>query len=127
MKEPLNTTNQDEKLSKAQFNSVWKWCGDVAEILRKEGKSMYVVLERMKRNDFLVESMPTKNSIKELVWKSFQQAIIGTESFKDLKKRQDIDLIIEPIIKFFAEDGIILPNFPSEEEKQIKSGLYDNY
>ena len=109
-----NPTPED-KITEAQFRSIHKWFGDVAKELRKEGKTMSVVLEAIKRNNYIAEMPVSKEAVKSIA-KMFMEATIGKTSTLELSKKEDIDIVLDTMTKFFGQDmGVGLPPFPSHE------------
>ena len=56
-------------------------------------------------------------SIKELMIKPLMKQILKKTSTTQLL-RCELDRIIDPLFRYFASKGVILPDFPSEETKQ---------
>jgi hypothetical protein len=106
---------QEPKITEAQFRSIHKWFGDVAKELRKEGKTMHAVLEAIKRNDYIAEMPVSKEAVKSVA-KMFMEATIGKNSTLELSKKEDIDILLDTMTKFFGQEmGVTLPPFPSME------------
>lgn len=63
-----------------------------------------------------------ERSVKELIWRPIQQALLGVKSTTELKKTQDIERIYDHINRFLSENfglHIPFPNDPTKnEEKQ---------
>ena len=112
MKEPLNTTPEPEKLTKAQFDSLHLWFELLAQELQNRGLTM---------NGFIKYPInPTKESVKQLIFKPILEATFGKKSTKELSKKREIDNCIDSIVVMFADmkSDIVVPNFPSQEETE---------
>lgn len=60
----------------------------------------------------------SSESVKSLVWRPIQKALLGKRSTTELKKQQDIDRVYEHINRFLSEQfGIHVP-FPVNPDKQ---------
>jgi hypothetical protein len=56
-------------------------------------------------------------TIKELVWRPIQKALLGVTSTRDLKKTEDIDRVYEHVNRFLGEKlGVHVP-FPNDPDK----------
>ena len=95
----------------------------LAKEFQKEGITMTTILQK-----FIVDTPATKTTIKELMWKPLQSAILEKDSTTKLLKQEEIDLIYDSLNKFTSETfGISVP-FPSYENivyqsEDIKGGL----
>ncbi len=58
------------------------------------------------------------NSVKELLWRPAQQAILKKKSTTELSKQQDIDLIYDHLNRHLSEKFKIHIPFPVDEEYQ---------
>ena len=102
----------EEKLSRQQMKSLNFWCGQISIVLRQEGMTMNKVIEIMKN----FELPPTKEVVKELVFKPIMTALFKKTSTTELCRKKEIDDISQTMIMNFGKWGITLPPFPSEEE-----------
>ena len=103
---------EEEKLSRQQMKSLNFWCGQIATVLRESGMTMNKVIEIMKN----FELPPTKEVVKELVFKPIMTALFKKTSTTELCRKKEIDDISQTMIMNFGKWGITLPPFPSEEE-----------
>jgi len=103
---------EEEKLSRQQMKSLNFWCGQISTVLRQEGMTMNKVIEIMKN----FELPPTKEVVKELVFKPIMTALFKKTSTTELCRKKEIDDISQTMIMNFGKWGITLPPFPSEEE-----------
>ena len=102
----------DTKLTKAQFDSLHLWLEQLAETLRAEGIDMKTLLETIK-----YPIIPTKDSVKELLFKPILKVLTGKDSTKDINRKGEIDDCVDVICKALGERGIKVPLFPSYENK----------
>lgn len=100
-----------QALSRAQQNSIWLWCSLIASELSKHEVSMVQLLASMRRS---ADIYPTKDSVREFIWKPVQKAITGKQSMTYLE-RTELDQIIDPIAKFLGESHYLDVAFPSKE------------
>ena len=103
---------EEEKLSRQQMKSLNFWCGQISTVLRREGMTMNKVIEIMKN----FELPPTKEVVKELVFKPIMTALFKKTSTTELCRKKEIDDNSQTMIMNFGKWGITLPPFPSEEE-----------
>ena len=83
----------------------------VAKELNAAGLEIEKVISHSK-----VEIPWTKESVKELLWKTCQRSMLGKESTKELSKFEEIDRIWEVMNRFLAKLGVEIVAFPSFEE-----------
>ena len=103
---------EEEKLTNQQRKALHLWCGQIATVLRESGMTMNKVIEIMKN----FELPPTKEVVKELVFKPIMTALFKKTSTTELCRKKEIDDISQTMIMNFGKWGITLPPFPSEEE-----------
>lgn len=70
----------------------------------------------------------TQILVKETLWKPIQMTLFNKESTIDIST-QEINQILDTIIKFFGENGLLLtfPSKISEYENYLKNNNYKNY
>lgn len=72
-----------------------------------------------------------ERSVKELIWRPIQKALLGVTSTADLKKTQDIDRVYEHVNRFLGEKlgvHVPFPNNPDKyKEQQYISAPKTNY
>ena len=83
----------------------------VAKALNDAGLEIEEVIKHSK-----VDIPWTKDSVKELLWKTCQRSMLGKESTTELSKHDEIDRIWEVMNRFLAKLGIEMVGFPSFEE-----------
>ena len=100
-----------------QNNSLHSWCSQVAKELNEKGLTVQEVLKKTIDLDW------NTYRVKDILWKSVQEALTGKKSTTQLDKTKEIDEIWEHLNRFLGQkcDGIYVP-FPHEvkvEEKPI--------
>lgn len=93
----------------SQNNSIHLYCEMIAETLNDLGHTFSFMAIRGKT----VEIRYTRELVKETIWKPIQDALFGKKSTTELTTTE-VNEIVEPLIRFFAERDIYLP-FPSQE------------
>ena len=101
----------NETLTNQQRKAMHLWFELVANVLSEQGKTMNQVITAPIR--------PTKENVKEMIFKPVMQATFNKMSTNELCKQKEIDTIVDTIIQTFGEMGITLPNFPSIEEQNF--------
>lgn len=113
------TPFEEKRRTISQNRALHLWYEQLAKTLNEEGKSMQMVL-----NKFVVDAPVTKNSVKELIWRPLQEALLGKISTTELLKKEEIDQVYEALVKFFGQElEVQVPPFPSQEEvfyRQLK-------
>jgi hypothetical protein len=108
--ETTKDTISEQSRTTAQNNSLHLYFDLLAKEFQKEGITMTTVLQK-----FIVDTPATKTTIKELMWKPLQLAMLEKESTTKLSKKEEIDLVYDALNKFTSETfGISIP-FPSHE------------
>jgi len=102
-----------------QNNALHKYLELVAEALNREGHTMQDVVKAIRR----AEIRPTKEALKEVVWRPLQQIILGKTSTTELTK-QDIDPVYEAMNKWLGQEFQIHIPFPADETKINNSPSY---
>jgi len=104
---------EEKKRTEAQNRSLHLWYEQLAKLLNENGITMTTVLQK-----FILDTPATKYTVKELLWRPLQQALVGKYSTKELLKQQEIDQIYDSLVKFFGEQmELEIPPFPSYENK----------
>lgn len=81
----------------------------VARELINKGYTLQDVVAQIKK----AEITPTKDNLKEVVWRPMQIAVLGKERSRDLTK-QEVDKVYEPISMWLSKNFEIDLPFPSE-------------
>lgn len=84
----------------------------LADALDREGHTLQDVVKEIRK----AEIRPTKDNMKEVVWKPMQEALYGTQSTTELTTAQ-VDRVYEAINFFISQRFFIHIPFPSEETK----------
>lgn len=115
--ETSKTTSPEEKRrTSAQNNALHLWYELLAKELNDKGIAMTTVLQK-----FILDTPATKYTVKELIWRPLQIALLGKTSTTELLKKEEIDQIYDSLVKFFAETmELEIPHFPSMEEVFFK-------
>ncbi len=99
---PIQRTDQQNKALHLYFEML-------AEELNSGGLTVQMVMKEKMELDW------TKIMVKELLWKSTQKTLLGTQSTKDLAKQEDIDTVYDHLNRHLSEKfGVHVP-FPSHE------------
>ena len=95
-----------------QNSALHLWFDQLAEVLNASGFSVQKVLSKKMDMDW------TKESVKELLWRSAQIAITQKTSTTELDKVNEIDLIYDHLCRHLGEKfGIETPPFPNDPTK----------
>ena len=101
----------DKKRTIQQNNALHKYCELVASALNDAGLNIEEVLK-----NFTFELDWTKDSVKEILWRTAQKRLLKKYSTTELKKQGDIDKVWEAMNRFLAKLGVESIPFPSEEQ-----------
>lgn len=93
-----------------QNKAIHKYLEMVSEALDREGHTMQDVIKAIKR----AEIRPTKNALKEVVWKPLQEIVLGKTSTTELETK-DVDKIYEIMNKWLGDHFELHVPFPTEE------------
>lgn len=103
-----------------QNNSIHKYLELVARELENGGHTMQDVVKVITR----VEITPTKENVKEIIWREIQKALFGKKSTTELSTAE-VSKVYEVMAMFLAREfGISLP-FPSEENTEEYLSSYE--
>ena len=81
----------------------------VLEVLRDDGLDLREAMPKV------IDIIPTKESVKEMIWKPVMMAMFHKQSTTQLNKSKEIDKVVDVITKALGERGISIPPFPSWE------------
>lgn len=98
----------------AQNSAIHLYLEWVARELINKGYTLQNVIAQIKK----AEITPTKDNLKEVLWRPMQMAVLNKESTKDLSKFE-IDSVYQPLSMFLAKNFEIDLPFPSDDEKQL--------
>lgn len=93
-----------------QNRAIHKYLEMVAKELANGGHTMQDVVKVITK----IEITPTKENVKEIIWREIQKAMYGIFSTKDLETAQ-VSKIYEVMAMFLAREFEISLPFPSEE------------
>lgn len=94
-----------------QNKALHKYCELVAKSLNDAGLTIEEVLQH-----FTMEIQWTKESVKEILWKTAQRRMFNKESTKDLDRAKEITEIWEVMNRFLAKLKVESIPFPSLEQ-----------
>lgn len=100
----------EEQRTIQQNKSIHKYCTMVAEELSNQGQTMQNVIKHITR----VEIHPTKENVKEIIWREIQKALFGKQSTTELNTSQ-VDKVYQVMSQFLAREFEIDLPFPSKE------------
>lgn len=105
----IEPTKEREKRTYHQNRALHLWFEMVAQELNAAGYTVQLVLKEKVDIDW------DKDKVKELLWRTAQQAITGKKSTTELWKTEDIDKIYEHLNRHLGEKfGVHIP-FPTHE------------
>ena len=88
----------DKLRTPRQNNSLHLYLELVAEALNDAGYSIQEVLK-----NFTMELDWSKESVKEILWRTAQKKMLGKKSTTELRKQEDIDKVFEAMTRFLGE------------------------
>jgi hypothetical protein len=103
-----------------QNNALHKYLELVAEALDREGHTMQDVVKAIRR----AEIRPTKEALKEVVWKPLQEIILSKKSTTELTKHE-IDPVYEAMNKWLGQEFHIHIPFPNRELPDLAGNSAD--
>jgi hypothetical protein len=96
-----------------QNNSLHLYLEQVSEALDREGFTIQDVVKAIRK----AEIRPTKNALKEVVWKPLQKIILGKESTTELTTAE-VDKVYEIFNRWLGQEFQIHIPFPTNEWQQ---------
>ena len=99
------------KRTPAQNNSIHLYCQLVADSLNAAGLDIEQVLQ-----NFTMELDWSKESVKEILWRTAQKRLLKKKSTTELNKQEDIDRVYEAVNRFLAKLGVESIPFPHDPE-----------
>lgn len=105
---------EGERLTRKQQEALHLWFRQLSDVLQERGLDMRQVMT--------LPIKPTEFVVKEDIFKPIMEKMFGYYSTTELKKKKDIDDIIDVIRSMFADmrSDVAVPPFPSEEELSLK-------
>lgn len=99
-----------------QNKAIHLYCQQVAEALNDSG----LTIEQVLRN-FTMELQWSKESVKEILWRTAQKRMLDKDSTTKLDKHQEITRVYEVINRFLAKLHVESIPFPSYTEGYINT------
>jgi hypothetical protein len=104
----------------AQHRALFLWFG----MIEKEAENAGLTWDRVIRHTHQLRI--TKENLHEAC-KQLIKALWGTKSTKELKKQGNIDIIIDHFVDLFSKEGLELPPFPHDPDKNnIRLAQHNN-
>lgn len=102
----------------SQNNALHLYCQLLADELNAGGLPIKHVL-----STYAVDLDWDMQSVKDLIWRPIQKALLGKTSTTELKKQQDIDRVYEHINRFIGEKFGVHVEFPNDPDKEDKKSM----
>ena len=99
-------TAHDTPRTQSQHNALFLWFSMIEKLCEERG----ITWDRLIRHTHQIRV--TQANLHEAC-KQLQKALWGTVSTKQLKKQEQIDIIIDHFTDWFAKEELELPSFPS--------------
>lgn len=106
----IQELDSDKYRTQEQHNALFLWFSMIETVAEEQG----VTWSRLIRHTNQLKV--TKANLHD-AWKQLQKALFGTDSTKKLKKSSQIDTIIDHFTELFAKEGMELPEFPHDPDK----------
>jgi hypothetical protein len=113
-KTPVQRSNQQNK-------ALHKYCEMVAHELENGGHTMQDVVKKID----MCEIYPTTRTVKEIIFKPIQEAVLGKKSTTELTTNE-INKVYEVMSMFLAKEFEISLPFPSIEQTELYLKSYEN-
>lgn len=107
----LINTEDKEKRTLNQNAALHLFFEHLAQTLNDGGFTVQLVLQQRPEVEW------NKDLIKKLLWRPFQQAVLGKESTTELRKREDIDKVYDELNRFVSQFFGTTVEFPSIENR----------
>lgn len=104
-----------------QNSAIHAYVSMVAKELENQGQTIQDVVKKV---DWC-EITPTKQSVKETLWRPIQEATLGKKSTTELETNE-VTKVYEIMSMFLAKQFNISIPFPSQEETESYLQSYDN-
>jgi len=109
--------SESKSLSWQQMKSIHLWLGQVSDRMNDAGIDMKTVLNAM-RKGFAVR--PSKELLKECLWRPLQEAILKVSSTRDLTKK-DVNEIYDRLDGFLQREFKLHVPFPDRYSQSLDS------
>lgn len=100
----------EQPRTEQQNRALHLYCQQVADALNGAGLDIEQVLK-----NFTMELEWTKDSVKEILWRTAQKRLLQKHSTTELSKQQEIDKVYEAVNRFLAKMGVDSVPWPSHE------------
>lgn len=108
----------EKQRTHSQNNSIHLYLEMVAHELQNQGQTMENVIKALPT----LEIPPTKNALKEIVWKPIQDVTLGKKSTTELETA-DVNKVYEVFSMFLSKNFQIDIPFPSNEINSFEQYL----
>ncbi len=112
MKKEQPSIQQPKQRTELQNNAIHLYFEWVAQELQNGGYTMQDVCKAITR----VEITPTKENVKEIIWREIQKALYGKKSTTELTKHE-VDKVYEVMSRFLAREFEIDLPFPNDPDE----------
>jgi hypothetical protein len=107
----------EDTRTEQQHKSLFAWFGMIEKEAENQGITFDMVVKHTHQLRITKEAL-------HVLCKALQKALWGTESTKELKKREQLDIIIDHFTDLFGKVGLELPPFP-DRERQEQDAFYE--
>lgn len=105
------TVNIPKQRTELQNNALHLYLEWVARELENGGHTMQDVCKVITK----IEIHPTKENVKEIIWREIQRALFGKKSTTELSKHE-VTKVYEVMAQFLAREFQISLPFPNDED-----------
>jgi hypothetical protein len=105
--------------TQAQHNALFLWYSMIEKMAENEGITWNQLVGKTHQLRITTEGL-------HVMGKQLQKALWGTTSTKELKKTEQIDVLVDHFVDLFSKVGLVLPPFPHEEQKSIAMTQVNN-
>lgn len=113
-------TTKEKQRSISQNSAIHAYLELVAKELVNQGQTMQDVVKVITK----VEITPTKENVKEIIWREIQKVMFGKKSTTELTTAE-VDKIYQVMSMFLAREFDISIPFPSEEQTKEYLSSYE--
>jgi type I restriction-modification system DNA methylase subunit len=102
-----------QKRTKKQNDAIHLYLEQVAGELQNQGQTLQGIIEKIE----IAEIIPTEKNLKEVIWRSFQDALLKKKSTTELTT-DEVTKVYEVVAMFLSRNFEINLPFPSIEEDE---------
>lgn len=106
----VETTVSPKTRTSSQHRALFLWFGQIEQICANQGVTADMVFRHT------TQIAITRESLHHMC-KTLIKALFNIDSTKDIEKTGHLDKIIDHFTALFAQEGVELPPFPSDEQK----------